>query len=124
MRRSNFDEVLSNLIHNAVKYSYRGMKIKIDYKRTGAYLILDVISLGFGIALEEHEKIFALGYRTADASRTEYSAVGVGLYSARNAASQAKATLFLQGSASTDIVSGGKPVFRNTFRLRSKRKLS
>jgi len=114
-----FEEVLSNLIHNAIKYSDSGTKVKITLYHQGVYVILDVTSYGIAIREDETERIFELGYRTVEAKRIQFNAVGLGLYHARSIAAASGAELFLVTSEYTGPSSRGAQ-YRNTFRLRSK----
>lgn len=112
--------VLSNLIHNAIKYSHRGTKIKLDSTQAGQYLHLDVTSYGIPIRGNDRERIFLPGYRTEEASRLEFNAVGLGLPAARQLVEQAGGRLYLVASDPEDPSISTSP-FRNVFRLRFKR---
>lgn len=85
---SHLKIVLSNIIGNAVKYSYRGFddrpkEIRIDYENgEDKYLIIKVSNLGTPISYEEIRlgKIFELGYRGAHSTDRDRSGTGTGLH--------------------------------------------
>ena len=116
MKKDDFELIVSNILHNAVKYSYPGTKIKIGYYDRRPDLIIDFTS--YGIQIEEHERelIFHLGYRTARAAKIEYAAGGVGLFAAREAARRWGGQLFVNASELEGRTPHGE-MYRNTFRL-------
>jgi len=115
---TSFESIIKNLVHNAVKYGDEGTKVKATIERRGDKVIFDVTSYGFGISESEREKIFEPGYRTAEASRIEYTAAGLGLFTARHAAERWGGNLYLKNSELEIDHIGYAPVrYRNTFRL-------
>jgi signal transduction histidine kinase len=116
MREDDFELILANLVHNAVKYGYPNTKIKIQYEVKAPDVCIDVVSYGIPIAQNERERIFDLGYRTLLASRIEYAAAGIGLFAARQAALRWGGRLFVSGSDFEDKSQHGDR-YRNTFRF-------
>lgn len=55
---ARFDQILLNLLNNAVKYTDPGGRIRITARREGAALTLHVADTGIGIAPEMRETIF------------------------------------------------------------------
>lgn len=80
--RSDFETIFANLLHNAIKYSYPGTKVKISQAGNR----IDVTSYGIGIPDSEHDLVFSRGFRSAAAVKLEYSSVGLGLTTARELA--------------------------------------
>jgi len=78
---TSFESIIKNLLHNAIKYGDPGTKVKVNAEKAKNKVILDVTSYGFGISETERERIFEPGYRTAEASRIEYTAAGVSEFS-------------------------------------------
>jgi signal transduction histidine kinase len=92
-RRLN--QILSNLISNAVKYTPRGGKVAIEAREVGVeavpealreglkpgarYVQIDVCDNGVGIAPEEHERVFERFYRTENPLKVEAGGTGLGL---------------------------------------------
>jgi two-component system phosphate regulon sensor histidine kinase PhoR len=72
------EQVLFNLLGNAIKYSPARSKIGIEVKN-GKELQVSVIDNGYGIPKEELERIFDKFYRIPDASGEESDGTGLGL---------------------------------------------
>lgn len=79
--------VLSNIIQNAVKYSYKGFPdknfdVEISYDIDGNFLIIIVSNTGCQISEEEihNGDIFTLGYRGVNSNDRNRTGTGVGLY--------------------------------------------
>jgi len=121
MPEDAFQEVMGNLIHNAVKYSYTATKIKISYRQLVRGAAMDITSYGIAIKDEDREKIFSYGYRTPEAVQVEYAGVGMGLPAAREIALFHGVDLVLSANEPTTGVAHPRfgPQYRNTFTLRS-----
>jgi len=77
--RQRIEQVLINVLSNAVKYSYEGKKV-IVYSAYGEGLAtIRIRDFGQGIPKEEHAKIFERFYRSKNIS-TNISGFGLGLY--------------------------------------------
>ena len=72
----SIDDVLHNLIANAIYAMPNGGKITLRARNAGRYLALEVIDTGIGIPPEKQSKIFDLFFSTKGSS-------GFGLWSAR-----------------------------------------
>ncbi len=77
------EQVLSNLINNAMKYSPPGAPIRITGRVTPREAIVTVTDQGIGIALEEQARIFERFYRVDDALSRRTQGSGLGLYLAK-----------------------------------------
>ena len=77
--RQNMEEVFSNLITNAIKYSPSGGHISITATKENEYLKVEVTDTGFGIASEDLDKIFSRFYRVKDANTRQIQGTGLGL---------------------------------------------
>lgn len=75
-----FQEVLSNLISNAIKFNSAGGRVDIIIERKEDILHIEVSDTGIGIAAEEAEKIFGKFYRTTAAKNIDPQGVGLGLF--------------------------------------------
>ncbi len=73
------EQVLTNLLTNAIKYSGETKKIAIKAIRVGAYIKVAVKDLGIGISKEKLPYVFELFYRTHDFSPL-ISGLGLGLF--------------------------------------------
>lgn len=77
------EQVLSNLINNAIKYSAANTRIRISGRVTPREVIVTVADQGIGIPLEEQARIFERFYRIDDALTRRTQGSGLGLYLAK-----------------------------------------
>ncbi|MCL5405567.1 MAG: HAMP domain-containing histidine kinase, partial [Deltaproteobacteria bacterium] len=77
VNRRNMEEVLSNLITNAINYTPEGGKVVLSACTEDKYLKLSVRDNGIGIAPEEQERVFAPFYRIKN-EKTRFT-IGTGL---------------------------------------------
>lgn len=77
--RQNIEEVFSNLITNAIKYSPVDGSITITAAKENEYLKIQVGDTGYGISAEELDKIFTRFYRVKDANTRQIQGTGLGL---------------------------------------------
>lgn len=77
------DEVLTNLMDNAAKYSDEGTQIYVDAKANGKEMLVTVKDQGVGISQPELEKIFDKFYRVERDDARETYGHGLGLYISR-----------------------------------------
>ena len=77
--RDAIEQVLVNLIDNAMKYSTNKKQIVIDLLERTDTVEIRVRDQGIGIAPEEREKIFGNFYRGSGAARINPKGVGLGL---------------------------------------------
>jgi len=77
------EQVIDNLVSNAIKYSPRGGVIDIRGKSNAAEVILTVSDEGVGIAPDEQERIFDRFYRVEGPETRAVSGTGLGLYITR-----------------------------------------
>ncbi len=75
--RMNMEEVLSNLITNAINYTPEGGRVSISADTQGDYVRIRVADTGFGIAADELDHIFTRFYRVKN-EKTRY-VIGTGL---------------------------------------------
>jgi PAS domain S-box-containing protein len=77
------DQVLTNLLVNAVKYGERETPIGVTLDAAADEVIIGVANRGFGIAAEEMPSLFSRFHRTRIAQLSQTSGLGLGLYIAR-----------------------------------------
>lgn len=80
---SRLEQVLVNLIHNAVKFTPAGGEIRLFAKQDGKYIRFDVSDTGVGIDPDDLPRIFERFYK-ADRARTKGGGTGLGLSIARH----------------------------------------
>ena len=77
------EQVLDNLVSNAIKYSPRGGEVRIKGEATPVEVIISVSDEGVGIPLEDQERIFNRFYRVESPETRAVSGTGLGLYLTR-----------------------------------------
>ena len=77
--RRNMEEVLSNLIVNALKYSPDGGSTTVSAQADGEYLVIRVADSGMGIAVEDLTRIFNRFFRVKNEKTRFIQGTGLGL---------------------------------------------
>jgi PAS domain S-box-containing protein len=78
--RERLEQVLVNLLTNALKYSPQGGRIVVSVDRAGGEVRVAVKDAGIGIPREEQGKLFQRFFRAANATTRNYAGLGIGLY--------------------------------------------
>ncbi|MGQ9454636.1 MAG: sensor histidine kinase [Armatimonadota bacterium] len=73
------EELLTNLVSNAIKYSYEGGKVEVHLSRSGDFLRIEVADHGIGIDEAEQMRIFDDFYRSREAREFTPEGTGLGL---------------------------------------------
>lgn len=81
--RGRIEQVLNNLLVNAVKYTPSGAQIVVRVEDLGAAARVAVTDQGMGIPVEEMPLLFGRFYRTRSAAAGRQHGSGLGLYIAR-----------------------------------------
>jgi PAS domain S-box-containing protein len=74
------EEVLTNLIDNAIKYSPKGGVIRVEGRVTASAVEVTVSDQGPGIKLGEQERLFQRFYRVQGSANRQTTGVGLGLF--------------------------------------------
>ncbi|MGN6615663.1 MAG: PAS domain-containing sensor histidine kinase [Ilyomonas sp.] len=80
--KGNFErleQVMMNLINNAVKYSSANKEIIVSTTETEGHVTVSVTDFGLGLSLEDKDKVFERFYRVED-KKFLTSGLGMGLY--------------------------------------------
>ncbi|MGH2813414.1 MAG: sensor histidine kinase, partial [Actinomycetota bacterium] len=77
---SRIEEVLVNLIDNAVKYSPQGGNVTVRMNPVDGHVEVSVEDSGIGIAPEDTAKLFQKFQRIASAETRDIGGTGLGLY--------------------------------------------
>jgi PAS domain S-box-containing protein len=72
-------QAVTNVIGNAVKYSPRGVKLRVSARTDGGELLIEVADQGYGIAPEDITRIFEKFYRVPRAENADEPGTGLGL---------------------------------------------
>jgi signal transduction histidine kinase len=82
--RDRIDQVLTNLLDNAVKYSPDGGPIRVVAERRGGEAEVRVSDTGVGISPEHRDHVFERFYQAdGDDGRRRFGGLGLGLYISR-----------------------------------------
>lgn len=77
--RSRLEQVLTNLVENAIKFTPSGGQITISGMRLGDRVRLTVADTGIGIPPDEQERVFDRFYQVDGSERRAYRGTGLGL---------------------------------------------
>lgn len=77
--RRLLDEMIYNLVDNAIKYNKTGGSVKIAIKRLSGKTALSVSDTGIGIRKEEQERVFERFYRVDRSRSRDAGGTGLGL---------------------------------------------
>lgn len=78
--RDRLEQVLGNLIENAVKYSPEGSDVIVEVEPDGNRVITSITDRGIGIPNDELAQVFERFHRGRHVSSTNYGGLGLGLY--------------------------------------------
>ncbi|MFI5274643.1 MAG: sensor histidine kinase, partial [Ktedonobacterales bacterium] len=81
--RERIEEVVLNLLDNAVKYAPRGRRVRVSGQVTASEVVVRVADLGQGIPLREQERIFQRFQRVDNVAARRTQGAGLGLYICR-----------------------------------------
>lgn len=81
--RERLEEVLMNLLDNAIKYSPKGKPIIVEGSATRAEVVITVTDAGQGIPLREQDRIFERFQRVENTTTRHTQGAGLGLYICR-----------------------------------------
>jgi signal transduction histidine kinase len=77
------EQVLQNLLQNAIKYSPGGGLIQVQLQHRGQYALIAITDQGIGVPSEAMPLLFQRFYRATNADPRHISGMGVGLYVVR-----------------------------------------
>ncbi len=101
---ARIEQVLTNLISNAIKYSPEGDPVYVRLMIEGACMRASVRDAGIGIPIADQPLVFSRFYRATNARATSISGMGVGLYVSKAIIVQHGGTMMLtsaEGEGST-----------------------
>ena len=77
---SFLQEIVDNLIENAIKYTKSGGSIRVEVRGDDKYVIISVADTGIGIPREDIKHIFQKFYRVDNSDTRTIGGTGLGLY--------------------------------------------
>lgn len=80
MDRLRIEEVLLNLLQNAVKYSPGAGRIDVEVRAVGDEAVVSVKDRGIGIPRADRARVFDRFFRAKNAEAIHYSGLGIGLF--------------------------------------------
>lgn len=78
--RERIEEVLQNVLDNAIKYSPNKAEITVTCRATSTEVIVSISDQGMGIPLREQEQIFERFHRASEGKNQGIQGAGLGLY--------------------------------------------
>ena len=106
--KGKLQEVISNLIDNAIKYSPENVKVDVMLERKDGMVTVRVKDYGMGIPKEVREHLFKKFGRAADARKVNIKGSGLGLYLSKEFTEAHKGRISVEsegeGKGSTFIV--------------------
>ncbi len=77
--RRRIEQVILNLVHNAIKFTPVGGTVTIGANRSGDAVTVEVRDTGIGIAPDEQERLFERFYKSDKARRTDGTGLGLAI---------------------------------------------
>ncbi len=115
------EQVLHNLLDNAVKYSPEGGPVIVSAVRQLGSIVVSVTDQGIGIPLEEQSRVFERFYRAAAAPSVSRRGVGLGLYICQGIVEAHGGSIWLESSPGKGTtVRFSLPVGEPAFPLRGR----
>jgi len=96
--RDHLEQVLDNLVTNAIKFSPEGGTIVVALRADGKDVELSVTDPGVGIPAHQLEAVFGLFYQAADPVSRRTGGMGLGLYISREIISRHNGRIWAQSA--------------------------
>ncbi len=96
MDAPRFEQVINNLLTNAVKYSTDGSTVIVTLRQEDGNAVVSVKDAGIGIPEEHKQHITKRFYRVEKGDETKYPGLGIGLYIARQIIEQHHGQLWFE----------------------------
>jgi signal transduction histidine kinase len=112
------DQVMENLVSNAIKYTPRGGEVKVRFSPRGPEGVrISVRDTGIGIPAGEQNKLFQEFFRASNAKRVTTQGTGLGLALVKRAVGRHHGLISVEseegkGTAVTVDLPGGRPASR------------
>lgn len=80
---TRFAQILTNLLHNAMKFTADGGSVRVELERNGESAVLRVIDSGVGVPADQKERLFEMFARVERNAAGAEPGLGIGLALAR-----------------------------------------
>jgi len=97
--RMRLEQVFSNLVDNAIKFTPAGGSVTIAGQERGESVRLCVADTGIGVPEEERERIFDSFYQVDSGSTRPYRGTGLGLTICKHIIEQHQGRIWVEGNA-------------------------
>ncbi|MBV9789571.1 MAG: GAF domain-containing protein [Chloroflexi bacterium] len=97
--RDRLDQVLDNMLSNAIKYSPDGGLIRLDLCCEGDQALVRIQDQGIGIPAAGRERLFERFYRGSNVVASEYGGLGIGLALSRELVLKHNGSLVLESTS-------------------------
>jgi signal transduction histidine kinase/CheY-like chemotaxis protein len=77
--RRRLEQVVANLVGNAIKYTPEGGRIDVSLHEDDGFLVIQVSDTGIGISLDDQRRIFDKFYRVESDATEQITGTGLGL---------------------------------------------
>lgn len=99
--RDRLEQVLGNLLDNAVKYSPDGSEILVSVEDRGEQLVTAIADRGIGIPADELGQVFERFHRGRQVSSANYGGLGLGLYITKQIVERHGGTIWVESLEGT-----------------------
>ncbi len=99
--KDRIEQVLINLLNNAVKYSPDADRVMIRVSADQEQAIVSIQDFGKGIAVAHQQRIFERFYQVSDSEEKPFSGLGIGLYISTQIIKQHQGRLWVESSKGT-----------------------
>lgn len=91
---TNVEQVVGQLVENAVKYSPLGGVVEVRIRRDGRMAVVEVSDEGIGLPPGDELSLFTPFFQAGDTNTREFGGVGLGLYIVRQLVEASGGTVF------------------------------
>lgn len=92
------DEILYNLVDNAIKYNKKGGKVAVSVEKDGRQTRIRVQDTGIGIPPAQQQRIFERFYRVDKSHSKEIGGTGLGLSIVKHGAAYLGAQILVEST--------------------------
>jgi PAS domain S-box-containing protein len=95
---SQLDRALLNVLSNAVKFTQKGGRVRLDARRVGTDVVISVADNGMGIDISDQKQVFKRFFRSSLATRSAIQGTGLGLVITKTIVDHHQGTISLESA--------------------------